>query len=311
MHNIKKTQIPAPVWHTEFSKLTKETARLARGAGNPSYERPTPATLARGPLARAIERFAATVAEKILRTAGTRKVSKNAPVHITKLAGKKGAHQVAGKSALLQSKAEKYRADATPAKTFEHLRPELKIEARSAIGARIAMNPALGQDLIARKDWPKPDIRAVFGDTQKIFRHFRRGAQNLCADAPELTDAQRAKNGLAIAAQEHDTTAQEQKTERIRFARLRLVLRALHAWRIYAQATGQRNVTRGFDAARALVADALAGNPLGKDYLDAYQALREKVVCGLGFLGWSEESAYAFLPASLPATPCSVTAKTV
>ena len=45
--------------------------------------------------------------------------------------------------------------------------------------------------------------------------------------------------------------------------------------------------------------------------LDAYAVLREKVVCGLGFLGWSEENAYAFLPPSLPATPCSMTAKTV
>ena len=300
MKNIILTQSPAGAWRTDYSTLTRETARLARGNGNPSWERPAPRAYARAPIAKAIERFASIVAEKILRTAGIRKGNgKSVTLHA----------RTDGKGKLV--KVCFARPDATPARTWDYLRPELQIEARSAIGARIALNPSLADALLARVNWPKQDLRAVFGDTQKLFRHFRRGAQNLCADAPELTDAQRAKNGLAIAAQEHDATAREQRIERLRFARLRMVLRALHAWRTAARASGQRNVTRGFEAARALVANALAGNPLGRDYLDGYQAFRDKVYQGLCLLGWEPSAADAYLPASLPATPCSMTAKTV
>ena len=272
--------------------LRVENARLARGKGNPHYDlrdemkrKRDERQALRSPLARAIDHLAARVTESILRCAtGGRK--RKAGVSRVLSTWKDGNGKL--------QRACFAKVDARPGKTYDHARAELTIEARSAIGARIAARPCLGCALIMRQALPKEEIRAVFADTQKILRRMARSKGNVVLETITLTP----KECQVNQAMAGEVEARAEKETRARFARLMLVLRALHAWRKSAG----KNASKGYDHARGLVRAVLNGEKVGKGYAESYDALRAKVETGLTLLGWEAESAARFMPASLPKT---------
>jgi hypothetical protein len=291
MQNITQTQAHKSA--SETRKARWANARLARGKGNPHYERHELPKPPRSPLAVCVDGLASRVSDKIIRAAGARRAGKLYQRVITR-----GKHR---KVITLAG------SDARPGKCWDWARQEMETEARSAIGAQIAAKPCLGCALLLRQSWPRENIRAVFGDTQKVMRRMARGAGNPIAEEIALEPAALYCNAAIIAAAiEHDAKESE-SNERARFQRLRVLLRALHAWREQAG----RNATKGYEHARELLRRVLNGEEVSKDYAAAYDAFRVKVETGLVLMGWNDIAASRYLPASLPKTPGRLTVATV